>query len=538
MRLSRADMEEFGKEGSSFSDSVYGQWVNGRRLSERQEAAVINTLKRRGYIIESERQQPIPKPQFRPNAGQAAAIDTIMAAIDAGEPVVALTGAGGTGKSMVTTWVVWLMQEWERQRQKGKRPPVVVVAEGVVPLSFVVTATTHPAAAVLRRKGLVAQTVHSAAGLKPRDDGTPGYTGSGATPVIPTQHLTIVDEASMMDAALIDVVMTQSRGTVLLIGDASQLPPVAGGPMFDAYCREIGAPVAELTEVMRCGDVLAEALSYYRLDRWEPEINWPEPIEGVIDYLDPDEVLDDFFGRLPEPEQEMLIAWTNREVNALNGRGRMAEFGPRTVKIPYIEGERMIANSSVIDNGTILLQNGQFVRVRQARERRDMPGVWDVTVAVEQPPGIGFGAQIVEVICAPDTAGEKMLLSEVEDIAMMTQDEFDAMLRSTYGGHPLLEQVVKGRKREDLQDMVAGTEHANDVLAFDEDRRKAWRAFYEVKSRLADLRPRWARTIHKAQGSQSKRVIVLTEGVDRAKDDWRPLVYVALSRAEKNIVLI
>jgi conjugative relaxase-like TrwC/TraI family protein len=72
-----------------------------------------------------------------------------------------------------------------------------------------------------------------------------------------------VDEAGMGDtdrlAKVIDLV-SERGGSVVLIGDAKQLPSIGAGGMFDRLTREI--PTAELTEVRRTSD--PDALAAWR----------------------------------------------------------------------------------------------------------------------------------------------------------------------------------------------------------------------------------------------------------------------------------
>jgi len=67
----------------------------------------------------------------------------------------------------------------------------------------------------------------------------------------------------------------------------------------------------------------------------------------------------------------------------------------------------------------------------------------------------------------------------------------------------------------------------------DEDRRAAWRAFFEIKRNFHDVRPPYCQTVHKSQGSTYKFSFVDVGDVGRNTKWYETarLLYVALTRA-------
>jgi exodeoxyribonuclease-5 len=132
---------------------------------------------------------------------QAAAADAIMAWLRGPGTVFALRGLAGTGK---TSLLAVLHETLER-------PPVLT--------------PTGRAAAVLRRKGVPATTIHAAIYqvLKTAE----GVKWVLRKPPEERYPLAIVDEASMVnDTTLRDLCTIYTR--VILVGDQGQLPPIEG----------------------------------------------------------------------------------------------------------------------------------------------------------------------------------------------------------------------------------------------------------------------------------------------------------------------
>jgi len=66
-----------------------------------------------------------------------------------------------------------------------------------------------------------------------------------------------------------------------------------------------------------------------------------------------------------------------------------------------------------------------------------------------------------------------------------------------------------------------------------------WVSFYNVKNALADLRPPFAGTTHKAQGGTFPAVFIDRMNINKCKDAWTRarLLYVALTRASEHVYI-
>lgn len=68
---------------------------------------------------------------------------------------------------------------------------------------------------------------------------------------------------------------------------------------------------------------------------------------------------------------------------------------------------------------------------------------------------------------------------------------------------------------------------------------KNWNKFFEIKEHFADLRPRYASTIHKAQGSTYENIYIDLDDIGKVRDKilLARLLYVAVTRAQKNVII-
>ena len=69
--------------------------------------------------------------------------------------------------------------------------------------------------------------------------------------------------------------------------------------------------------------------------------------------------------------------------------------------------------------------------------------------------------------------------------------------------------------------------------------KKDWQAYYKIKNSLADLRPPFAGTTHKAQGGTFPAVFIDKVNINKCRDPITRarLFYVALTRASKNVYI-
>ena len=151
---------------------------------------------------------------------QAAAVRMVAAV-----PFSILTGGPGVGKSTVTKAIIAVAQ--------AAGLSVRACAPTGKAANRMVEATGHPAT-----------TIHRLMAALRDEDGQPMPLNGG---------LLIIDEASMLSAALADTILRRAgNGTrVVLIGDVDQLPSIDPGRVLYDLIASGGVPVARLTHIFR-----------------------------------------------------------------------------------------------------------------------------------------------------------------------------------------------------------------------------------------------------------------------------------------------
>jgi len=146
-----------------------------------------------------------------------------------------LTGAPGTGKTMVTNGILRLYQK------KNPNANLTLCAP-----------TGRAAKRLMESTGQLAQTVHKTLGLVPGEHAKEEHLQfNQAHPL--QSDLIVVDESSMLDTELLfDICQAMKQNTrLLLIGDEDQLPSVGCGNCLHDIIASNLVPVFRLTEIYR-----------------------------------------------------------------------------------------------------------------------------------------------------------------------------------------------------------------------------------------------------------------------------------------------
>ena len=399
--------------------------------------------------------------------------------------IAVLTGPAGTGKTTVVTEII---------NQLKKNAPTTPIG---------LCATTHRAATVL--EDIVGQTVvtgHALFKLRPNitRNGREVLQSTGQCDIL-NNSVVIIDEASMIGnqflKAIVDIVKDRSL-RLLFIGDPFQLPPpVDKCSIFDGSLKTF-----RLTKVHRqVGDnpILDKATEF----RHFIEKTGPEPVlenyvnnknEG-IHILPHSEFVTKFVEKYIDyttgAEVDVpLCTYTNDSAINYNNMIRKAAYFLENTIEPFYRGERLIANSAVIQDDHTIMTNNEIVHVSSYLEgnHHDIPGYY---VKVDGEYNRYQGSSTKTVFCPKSKAIATKVLNELKAIA------------------------VQNKTKED------------------------WRSFYALKNSLADLRPPFAGTTHKAQGGTFPAVFIDKLNIDKCRNPVTraQLFYVALTRATTNVYI-
>jgi len=397
-----------------------------------------------------------------------------------------LTGAAGTGK---TTVIGELINQIKQQSPKT---------------NITVCATTNRAATVLQDIiNYPVVTGYSAFKLRP------GITKYGKENIasigicnIPEKSIVIIDESSMIGnkflKAIVDIVKKQFLKLVF-VGDPFQLPPPSDiCSIFDGSLSTF-----TLTQIHRQvgGNPVLEKANEFReyiegIRDTEPvlETNINAKGEG-IHVLPHADFVTKFIGKYMHysagAEVDIPVCtYTNESAINYNSMIRKAAYFLEDTIEPFYTGERLITNSIVMHGDKTILTNNEVVYVEKYEEAElcNIPGYY-VTVRGDYNQ---FTKSNIKTVFSPKT---KVAADKVLD-------------------------VWKKQAKADKS-------------------KQGWVEYYKLKNSLADLRPPFAGTTHKAQGGTFPAVFIDKLNINKCRNKITKarLFYVALTRAKENVYI-
>ena len=175
------------------------------------------------------REAPPPKSQRGEHLNQLSALQHEAASASLATGLLVLTGGPGTGKTTAVSAIV--------DAHKAENHHIALCAPTGRAAKRLAEATGHPASTVHR--------------LLEWNPATHAFGRNARNPL--EADLVLVDEASMLDLPLCQhLLLAISRTTtVVLVGDANQLPPIGPGPVLRALLESNVGKVIRLTQVFR-----------------------------------------------------------------------------------------------------------------------------------------------------------------------------------------------------------------------------------------------------------------------------------------------
>jgi len=400
--------------------------------------------------------------------------------------IAVLTGSAGTGKTTVVGELI---------SQIAQQSPTTKIA---------ICATTNRAATVLQNivNGPVT-TGYSLFKLRPAITkyGKESITNAGICD-IPKEAVVIIDESSMIGnkflKAIVDIVKERNLKLVF-VGDPFQLPPPSDiCSIFDGSLS-----MYSLTQVHRQlgGNPVLEKANEFReyiegIRNVEPtlETNINSKGEGIHVLPHADFVtkfIEKYINYSAGAEVDIpLCTYTNESAINYNSMVRKAAYFLENTIEPFYKGERLIANSIVMQGDKTVLTNNETIYVEYYKEGElhDIPGYY-VTVQGDYNQ---FTKSRAKTVFSPKTKTGA-------------------------------DKVLKEWKAEAVADKS----------------KKSWQAYYKIKNSLADLRPPFAGTTHKAQGGTFPAVFIDKLNINKCKNRTTRarLFYVALTRASENVYI-
>lgn len=418
---------------------------------------------------------------------------------------MSLFGYAGTGKTTLLTSLI------RSELTASQRTKIVVMAP------------THKACGVLSAKlrdvglsgTIKAMTVHSALGMRKHTDFESGEVEFRPSDRhrIHYKHLLIIDESSMVSRDLYNNILETAHDAgvrgIIWMGDALQLPPVSKDENEESPAMEIDGP--RLTQIMRNSGAISDAVAGVR-DAQGDTITLADAAEfggSEVRTFDTNvEFLDDMIEEMLDGGDAVALAWTNDTVDFINKRihRRLAEREGVRIDQEYIEGMQLVAYRAVSGCAVV-----SYV----------------------------LGSESADAALPVLSTEQRFSVESVERATHMGLNCWALGLTiQDYQGFPVRTKVhVLGHQDK------AAYKRMHDSLKEEAKRNRDWRKANHLKDSFAMVRPSWATTVHKSQGSTYKSVYIVQTDILRSaraqgRDYCQRLLYVAYSRASKKLSVL
>ena len=362
--------------------------------------------------------------------------------------------------------------------------------------SFAYTAPTNKAAKVLRNVTGSATTIYSLLGLRVDKSGELKQVVAGKSPDLSMLDVIVVDEASMVNRNLFEILEVTAKRwqlKVVFMGDLAQLPPI-GEPLSAALGGMLGA---NLTRVMRHDNQILSFATSVReqINSLAPSIKIRSDNDGHqgVWKLTNREFKERIFasaqsGDFADGSTAKIISWRNVRVAEYNNIVRAALFGADGVSGFFLAGDRVVAG-------------------------------------------------------APCERGD--------DFLMQTDDEaiVESVANCVHPFEPKYRAIELKARTEDNRVVRLLVIHPSSRQEFDNDCQalaheargnpKLWKRFWQHKELFHDIRYAYAITAHRSQGSTYETAFVDYQDIlyNRNRKEAFQCLYVACTRPTTRLIL-
>jgi hypothetical protein len=361
-----------------------------------------------------------------------------------------------------------------------------------LPLNLIICSPTHKACnnvkEIIQDDSIEVRTIASLLSIRP-DKNPDEKTGQikfkqnnkTLNKKLPIQYdLIIVDEAFMLSEYNFELLLRES-GTdtkILFIGDNAQLPPINEK---ESKVNELDCPNHQLTEVVRYNGKILELATELR--------NNPIYDKKIINIETSDDLSiirlksESAFNRLINSvdwDETKILSYTNENVNRYNKIIHNCIYGENSY--PYIEGEKLIAKTPITRK-----------------------------------------------------------INKTENIILANSEEIT--IKKIIGEFENTEYFLKYIIIEDEEDREFYLLHPNSQITFNEylsnfKNQKNWKNYYKLLNTFDDLQLSYALTVHKAQGSGYKNIILDLNSFYKCRNELKKLQYTALTRVKERLYVL
>ena len=462
------------------------------------------------------------------NSDQLKAFETLRDYLSDKEDqsVYVLKGWAGTGK----TYCISVLVRYVLEVMHSSHAWYKVAVTGPTNKSVRVIKKT----AGIKNNRVSFQTIHKLLGLKEKinQDGQQIFENDGfLKPGINTIKLLIIDEVSMLNDDLFqEIIKYRGKLKIICMGDPAQIPPV-GRPDCIPFREELAdfykINTIQLKKVMRQkdGNSIIDVSVKIRSDLGSTNQVAPENLinskgEGVefLNLNDDDirkgfsKILEGYFKTKEfekDSEYAKIIAWRNKTVASMNSLIRKVLYGDESLSSKILLGEKLIANTPIIDGEMIVFNTNDEFTV----ERFEVKSKDHRFKISDDPDDELFGISL------------KYYSTTVSYL-----DEDDDLQRKTIS--------ILHEDSENDFNKLANILKLRAIRKAGKD--KTWIQYYNFIRRFADVNFAYCITAHKSQGSTYNTAFVLEDDINMNFDivERNRIKYTAYTRASKKVYVL
>ena len=400
-----------------------------------------------------------------------------------------------------------------------------------------VTGPTNKSVRVIRKATGISssrvqfQTVHKILGLSEKitSDGQQIFVNSGDyKPQIRMLKLLIVDEVSMLNDDLFEELLKyRDKTKIIFMGDPAQIPPVGRQdciPFRDELLAGYRIKTLDLKQIMRQkeGNPIIESSVKIRKNITSSNSgistsNKLNQIGDGIEFVNLNStesrssfrtILEKYYKTdkfNSDSEYCKMIGWRNKTVSSMNDLVRKVIYGEEALSSKILIGEKLIANSPIMEKDTILFNtNDEFSVVSFETDSVDLR---------------------FKISDHPDDDPYPITL-KYYDTKVSYLDEEDEIC------HKIIQILQNDFKK------LANILRVRAINKKGKD--KSWLVYYNFLRRYADVNFAYAISAHKSQGSTYNTIFVLEDDIDM---NWNivernRIKYTAYTRASRKLYVI
>lgn len=384
--------------------------------------------------------------------------------------------------------------------------------------NIVYCAPTHQAKQVLAETvGVDAFTIHSLLKIHPETYEDQMDFGQSGSPELEEVDVLVLDEASMLDRELFEIMMNSipRKCLIIALGDPYQIQPVRNAPGIispiffdDRFERVILKEIVRQSE----GNPIIQVATAIRKEGASIHQMIGDNGEGVFKHDNLSSFMKEYFSVVKTPEDTLtckILSYTNGVVDDFNGLIRKRLYNTEE---PVVQGEYLVMQEPVyhkmehkgISISEIKFHNGQTVKVREIFDGKELQDVFSLPEVPHLDP---VTVKFYRLIC------ESIDDDVVYPIDVIYDEESASDL--SYYLHCAAVHYKKIRPS---------------IPAF--KMKSHWREFWKIKERFKEVKGSAACTFHKSQGSTFNRAFIITAKLDLADPKIRrQLEYVGTTRA-------